>query len=289
MQKSQKNKNKKLKQALKKKATSHLIQVCKNLIPEVLHDQGLRIEVNGVNSAGSHEDGDSNQNEVAYTVIRLRWDSTGGKGEFSIPFPLKDITDETITKSFPNSETLTMWCAGLESNWPPKTPVRFNIGDRVLCRIGPDPVSGWSKGRIIALHYREPSFPPGVTAPYQIWLHDGRLIYAPQDIDELIKLRPPQPRDSPSPPLRGLKEDPGLGGYHQDLDYSDSEDSVPVSGRSNGKINARSPDECPSSSSRMQSKERGGIRIRHNSHGQRQSLQVSLDREFYDFLFQFRK
>lgn len=27
--------------------------------------------------------------------------------------------------------------------------------------------------------------------PYQIALHDGRLIFAPQDTDQVIRLRPP--------------------------------------------------------------------------------------------------
>jgi hypothetical protein len=36
--------------------------------------------------------------------------------------------------------------------------------------------------------------------PYQIALHDGRLIFAPQDNDQLIRLRPPPAIDAPSSP-----------------------------------------------------------------------------------------
>lgn len=37
-------------------------------------------------------------------------------------------------------------------------------------------------------------------APYQILLHDGRLIFAPQDTDSVIRLRPPAAPDAPSSP-----------------------------------------------------------------------------------------
>jgi hypothetical protein len=37
-------------------------------------------------------------------------------------------------------------------------------------------------------------------APYQIALHDGRLIFAPQDTDQVIRLRPPAAPDAPSSP-----------------------------------------------------------------------------------------
>lgn len=36
-------------------------------------------------------------------------------------------------------------------------------------------------------------------APYQIALHDGRLIYAPQDTEQVIRLRVRQENDPPSP------------------------------------------------------------------------------------------
>lgn len=36
--------------------------------------------------------------------------------------------------------------------------------------------------------------------PYQIALHDGRLIFAPQDTDHVIRLRPPPAPDAPSSP-----------------------------------------------------------------------------------------
>ena len=40
----------------------------------------------------------------------------------------------------------------------------------------------------MALNYREPHFPPGVYAAYQVKLDDDRLIFAPQDDDVMIKI-----------------------------------------------------------------------------------------------------
>ena len=33
--------------------------------------------------------------------------------------------------------------------------LRFDVGTKVECRIGPDPVTGWAKGVITQLWYRE--------------------------------------------------------------------------------------------------------------------------------------
>ena len=55
--------------------------------------------------------------------------------------------------------------------------------------------------------------------PYQIALHDGRLIFAPQDTDQVIRLRPPPAPDAPSSPeyvARDYEEDDG--------EYEDYED-----------------------------------------------------------------
>ena len=37
-------------------------------------------------------------------------------------------------------------------------------------------------------------------APYQILLHDGRLIYAPQDVEQVIRLRAPHKDTDPASP-----------------------------------------------------------------------------------------
>ena len=63
--------------------------------------------------------------------------------------------------------------------------LRFSTGDRVECNIG---VGGrWMPGTIIKTHYKESGFEAGFTAPYQIRLDIGNLIYAPADNDNSIK------------------------------------------------------------------------------------------------------
>ncbi len=94
--------------------------------------------------------------------------------------------------------------------------MRFVVGDRVECRIGPHPVKGWAPGRVVKLYYSEPNWPPGAIAPYQVWLHDGRLIYAPQDVEQLIREREPKV----SPDGRSISPVPP----EHVFDYGDYED-----------------------------------------------------------------
>ena len=82
---------------------------------------------------------------------------------------------------------LAAWKAGQEAEWPRRPELRFPVGTRVECRIGPHPVRGWAPGTVIAHFYSEPSWPMGASAPYQIELDDGRKIYAPQDTDNVIR------------------------------------------------------------------------------------------------------
>ena len=62
--------------------------------------------------------------------------------------------------------------------------LRFAVGERVCCRTG---AIEWSPGTVVALRYREEHWPEGRSAPYQIELDDGGLIFAPRDSDELIR------------------------------------------------------------------------------------------------------
>ena len=62
--------------------------------------------------------------------------------------------------------------------------MRFAVGDRVCCRVGE---SEWAPGRIAKLSYREEHWPRGRVAPYQVQLDDGQHIFAPHDIDDLIR------------------------------------------------------------------------------------------------------
>jgi hypothetical protein len=65
--------------------------------------------------------------------------------------------------------------------------MRFKVGDRVLCRVDPDPVTGWAPGKVVKLWYREPLWPPNSWAPYKIELDDNSNIFAPRDNDEIIR------------------------------------------------------------------------------------------------------
>ncbi|GMI24132.1 hypothetical protein TrCOL_g9598 [Triparma columacea] len=68
--------------------------------------------------------------------------------------------------------------------------LRFRVGDKVQCRIGPDSVMDWGNGTVMQLCYRENNWPPGQVAPYKIALEDGRNIFAPEDIPCVIR-KPP--------------------------------------------------------------------------------------------------
>lgn len=113
-----------------------------------------------------------------------------------LPMEAKDVTEEELKGGFPTKEVLEAWHRGEEAEWPPEPEwdeatnlpkLRFAVGDRVLCRVGPDPVEGWAPGSVAQLWYREPNWPPGSWAPYKIRLDDGRDIFAPGDMDQVIK------------------------------------------------------------------------------------------------------
>lgn len=62
---------------------------------------------------------------------------------------------------------------------------RFEIGTRVQCFVATGVDTGqWCKGSVVAHKYEDS---PGVFYPYQVKLHDGRLIYSPTDDDKCIQ------------------------------------------------------------------------------------------------------
>jgi len=182
---------KKNEKAMKKKAIADLKAMSEALIPATLKT-GLIVDVNEVVC------GDPSCAPVD-TIFTFLWENSG-KGVFAIPLEAHEITQDELTDFFPDDETLQAWKEGKRARWPPLPKLRFDIGERVECRVGPHPVKGWAPGRIIKLHYSEPSWPPNMIAPYQISLHDGRLIFAPQDNDQVIRLRPPAAPNAPPSP-----------------------------------------------------------------------------------------
>lgn len=67
--------------------------------------------------------------------------------------------------------------------------LRFGVGDRVECvSDSGDGSRRWYAGAIVGLHYHEPRFGEGKTAPYQVKLDEGgRLIFVTIDNDEAIR------------------------------------------------------------------------------------------------------
>lgn len=87
--------------------------------------------------------------------------------------------------------------------------LRFAVGDEVVCKTD---VAEWTRGKVVALMYRDDQMPQGVLAPYQVQLDpqprqqtaeadqpvpdaggqdhaEGRLIWVPEDTDDVIRWR----------------------------------------------------------------------------------------------------
>jgi hypothetical protein len=115
---------------------------------------------------------------------------------FGLPMEAREVTNEELHNKFPTNEVLEKWHRGEDAEWPPaeksvQVPeLRFVVGTRVLCRIGPDVDRDWAPGVVMMLWYREATWPHGSFAPYQIRLDDGRSIFAPGDIDQVIRRQP---------------------------------------------------------------------------------------------------
>lgn len=76
-------------------------------------------------------------------------------------------------------------CMATEENQAKRLKLlRFDVGDRVECRVGPAPTD-WSLGKVIDRMWKSPS---GMVAPYQVELDDGTTIYAPADDNQLIRI-----------------------------------------------------------------------------------------------------
>ena len=125
-----------------------------------------------------------------------------------LPMEAKDVQQNDLKESFPTQEVLMKWSRGEEADWPPdedfeedneqdvngqqRMPqLRFQIGQSVECRVGPDPVTGWARGVIDMLWYREPGWPANSWAPYKITLENGKSIFAPADLEHVIRATKP--------------------------------------------------------------------------------------------------
>lgn len=160
---------------------------CLELIPEKIRSDAL-ISVQEVQC------GDPNCAPIDTSVTILF--TSGGDGIFGLPMEAYEVTQEELKLRFPTPDVLEKWHKGEDAEWPPynNEPVlpelRFDLNTKVLCRIGPDPDKDWAPGTITKLWYSESTWPQGAYAPYKILLDDGRQIFAPGDIDPVIRKRP---------------------------------------------------------------------------------------------------
>ena len=69
--------------------------------------------------------------------------------------------------------------------------LRFKVGDRVVCGGTDEDGRIGFPGTVVALFYRQPSFPPGKCAAYQVRQDRGTLVYANLDTDEYLWAEPP--------------------------------------------------------------------------------------------------
>ena len=126
-----------------------------------------------------------------------------------MPAEVQMIEENDLLGLFPPEDIIAKWHGGEAAEWPrlddfddiassdeedeipieSRPNLRFNVGQKVQCRIAQDPVTGWADGTIIQLWYREPTWPENSIAPYKVLLDDGRKIFAPGDVDQIIKAR----------------------------------------------------------------------------------------------------
>ena len=122
---------------------------------------------------------------------------SGGDGILGFPMEAHEVTEEEVRDKFPTKEVLIKWQKGEDAEWPPSfdadaddvqlPELRFDVGTKVHCRVGPDADKDWAPGEVVQLWYTEKTWPPGSFAPYKIKLDDGRQIFAPGDMDAVVK------------------------------------------------------------------------------------------------------
>jgi len=174
-------------EALRKKAYAQIDKWTMELIPENIRE-GVQLSVQEVQCG----DPDCAPIDTAIAILF----PAGGRGMLGLPMEAHEVTLEILEENFPYGEVLEKWHKGEEAEWPPMDDdmatdqlpeLRFSVGQKVECRIGPDEVTGWAKGSVKQLWYREQGWAEGSFAPYKISLDDGRDIFAPGDVDMVIR------------------------------------------------------------------------------------------------------
>lgn len=115
----------------------------------------------------------------------------GAQGIVGLPMEAREVTLGEIQSAFPPDNILEQWYQGIDVEWPPDEDedplptLRFPLGTRVECRIGP---TEWIRGTITQLWYQDDKWDSDQFAPYKVQLVDGRSIFAPADLDQVIRL-----------------------------------------------------------------------------------------------------
>eukprot|EP00619_Florenciella_sp_RCC1007_P014144 CAMPEP_0205910272 /NCGR_PEP_ID=MMETSP1325-20131115/4342_1 /ASSEMBLY_ACC=CAM_ASM_000708 /TAXON_ID=236786 /ORGANISM="Florenciella sp., Strain RCC1007" /LENGTH=430 /DNA_ID=CAMNT_0053276615 /DNA_START=73 /DNA_END=1365 /DNA_ORIENTATION=+ len=119
--------------------------------------------------------------QAVHMIFNSNFDEAWKEGEercCRLTFIGKNIDKEALRNGF-------LECMATPENLQKRIKqLRFQLGDLVECNTG-GPV--WSKGSIVKHFYRGEDWPPGETAPYQIQLENGDLIYAPADDNRVIR------------------------------------------------------------------------------------------------------
>jgi hypothetical protein len=172
-------------EVLRKKAYAQIEEWSMELIPENIRE-GVQLSIQEVQCG----DPDCAPIDTAIAIMF----PAGGRGMLGLPMTAHEVTIEILEENFPYGEVLEKWFLGQEADWPPLDDMdahlpelRFEVGQKVECRIGPDEVTGWAKGVVKQLWYREQGWADGSFAPYKVSLDDGRLIFAPGDVDMVIR------------------------------------------------------------------------------------------------------
>mmetsp|Transcript_28785 Transcript_28785/g.92217 ORF Transcript_28785/g.92217 Transcript_28785/m.92217 type:complete len:217 (-) Transcript_28785:287-937(-) len=82
-----------------------------------------------------------------------------------------------------------------------KDLLRFEVGDQVECRMGPQD-DNWARGTVAAIMFRDEFMPQGLVAPYQVELDEpdahsrgvscgSRRVWCPMDAEEVIRVAAP--------------------------------------------------------------------------------------------------
>ena len=118
---------------------------------------------------------DNSEFGEAYEAFRLAAVMDPENGEEA---RMELVRIEELCKRLPGEvETVADAVPDSGQSAPNQGSLRFEIGARVECRQ--DPPGRWNGGTVVGRFYREPEWPPGEVAPYQVQLDDDGPLSTP--------------------------------------------------------------------------------------------------------------